>query len=437
MRTSPSSAQSSRDRPPADVSPDTPALTTSKFKPVTLQTLLQQRRVRRALRQPEAGGEAVAEHDNARTGSAAGFAGVDSRRRSRGRASSRSSEREPQAIASGSASDRDGQTEARDASATSDLSSSRAALQRGDRLLQHAFGAPASARRPDRRGRARARARSSRVVVRLALLGGERAAERSSRARPPPAGTRRPCFRILAPYSQLFYRDACSTCPPTRCPHSHDKPALSRPARSGTRCQAASDGCRARRSAASGGATRRCGAPTRPSRKIANRLGWMTSPLLMADSVRRLLDVRGPRQARRLHRRRAARAWADRAWRRKSCAAVLGVAPGWPRLHMLDSTDPAAVPRRRHAARARRCICSPASRGRRSSRTRWPRISASGSRTPASPRWADHFVAITDAGTELDRARARGSASATSSSTRPTSAAAIPRCRSSAWCRRR
>ena len=52
-------------------------------------------------------------------------------------------------------------------------------------------------------------------------------------------------------------------------------------------------------------------------------------------------------------------------------------------------------------------------------------------RTAGVARWADHFVAITDEGTELAGARAPSS-SATSSSTRPTSAAAIPRCRSSA-----
>ena len=114
----------------------------------------------------------------------------------------------------------------------------------------------------------------------------------------------------------------------------------------------------------------------RCSTTIANRLGWLDSPALMADSIDRL------------------RAFADGVKRDgftdvvllgmggsslapEVLRAVLGVAPGWPRLHMLDSTDPGRGPRGRHAARARRCICSPASRARRSSRTRWPRISAS------------------------------------------------------------
>src|SRR5712691_4928405 len=76
--------------------------------------------------------------------------------------------------------------------------------------------------------------------------------------------------------------------------------------------------------------------------KIANRLGWMSSPALMADAVDRLL------------------AFADAVKRDgfddivllgmggsslapEVLRAVLGVAPGWPRFHMLDSTDPAAV----------------------------------------------------------------------------------------------
>ena len=46
-RTSPSSAQSSRASPPADVSPETPALTTSIVEPRGVEPLLQQRRIRR------------------------------------------------------------------------------------------------------------------------------------------------------------------------------------------------------------------------------------------------------------------------------------------------------------------------------------------------------------------------------------------------------
>src|SRR4029077_17358094 len=73
--------------------------------------------------------------------------------------------------------------------------------------------------------------------------------------------------------------------------------------------------------------------------KIANRLGWVTSPALMADPVPRLLE------------------FADRvkcdgftdivllgmggsSLAPETLRGVLGVAPGWPRFHVLDSTDP-------------------------------------------------------------------------------------------------
>src|SRR3954463_7255139 len=75
--------------------------------------------------------------------------------------------------------------------------------------------------------------------------------------------------------------------------------------------------------------------------KIANRLGWLDSPQLMATSASRLkmfatsikddftdvvlLGMGGSSLAPEvLHR-------------------IVGVAPGYPRFHMLDSTDPEAV----------------------------------------------------------------------------------------------
>src|SRR6266853_653966 len=76
--------------------------------------------------------------------------------------------------------------------------------------------------------------------------------------------------------------------------------------------------------------------------KIRNRLGWLDSPQLMAGSVGRLtsfatsiknlgftdvvlLGMGGSSLAPEVLR------------------AIVGVAPDWPRFHMLDSTDPAAV----------------------------------------------------------------------------------------------
>jgi glucose-6-phosphate isomerase len=133
--------------------------------------------------------------------------------------------------------------------------------------------------------------------------------------------------------------------------------------------------------------------------KIANRLGWLTSPALMAESVQRvrafadgvradgftdvvLLGMGGSSLAPEVMR------------------AVLGVHPGWPRLHVLDSTDPAAV----------RAVSTPPATtlfllASKSGTTIEPNsLAAHFTRVlqdAGIARWADHFVAITDAGTEL------------------------------------
>jgi glucose-6-phosphate isomerase len=139
-------------------------------------------------------------------------------------------------------------------------------------------------------------------------------------------------------------------------------------------------------------------------KEIADRLGWMKSPVLMADSIDRLhtfaasikrngftdvvlLGMGGSSLAPEVLR------------------AVIGIAPGWPRLHMLDSTDPAAVanvtPRPDHTLYL---LAS------KSGTTIEPNSLAAHFRQclheAGIPRWADHFVAITDEGTELAR-RAR------------------------------
>jgi len=76
--------------------------------------------------------------------------------------------------------------------------------------------------------------------------------------------------------------------------------------------------------------------------KIANRLGWLSSPKLMMASIDRLQKF-------------AAAVKADgitdvvllgmggSSLAPEVIRAVLGTASGWPRFHMLDSTDPAAV----------------------------------------------------------------------------------------------
>ena len=135
--------------------------------------------------------------------------------------------------------------------------------------------------------------------------------------------------------------------------------------------------------------------------KIANRLGWIRSPSLMADAVPRLLE------------------FADRIKRDgftdvvllgmggsslapETLRGVLGVAPGWPRFQVLDSTDPAAVLAAATPPRTTLYVLAS-----KSGTTIEPNVMAGHFRRrleeSSVPRWADHFVAITDEGTELDR----------------------------------
>ena len=138
--------------------------------------------------------------------------------------------------------------------------------------------------------------------------------------------------------------------------------------------------------------------------KIANRLGWLSAPALMttvvdrlsafANGVKRdgftdvvLLGMGGSSLAPEVLR------------------DVLGSAAGWPRFQMLDSTDPAAV---------RAAATVPAHTlyllSSKSGTTIEPNSLAAHFRRrledAGEPRWADHFVAITDEGTPLMR-RAR------------------------------
>ena len=139
-------------------------------------------------------------------------------------------------------------------------------------------------------------------------------------------------------------------------------------------------------------------------RAIANRLGWLTSPILMAESLTRL------------------QAFADAVKRDgftdvvllgmggsslapEVLRAVLGVRPGWTQLLVLDSTDPAAV---------RAAATPPATTlyvlASKSGTTIEPNSLAAHFRSRLEqarvPGWSAHFVAITDEGTDLAR-RAR------------------------------
>lgn len=134
---------------------------------------------------------------------------------------------------------------------------------------------------------------------------------------------------------------------------------------------------------------------------IADRLGWMNSPVLMADSIDRLetfaAGIKRDGFADVVLLGMGGSSLAPEVLR-----AVIGVAPGWPRLHMLDSTDPAAV--RAAATPPDRTLYLLASK---SGTTIEPNSLAAHFRQRLQdagiPKWADHFVAITDEGTELDR----------------------------------
>lgn len=141
--------------------------------------------------------------------------------------------------------------------------------------------------------------------------------------------------------------------------------------------------------------------------KIANRLGWLTSPALMADSVNRIVSfAEGVRRD----------GFTDvvllgmggSSLAPEVLRAVVGATPGWPRLHMLDSTDPASV-----LAAATPPATTLYLLASKSGTTIEPNSLAAHFRRVLEDagiaRWADHFVAITDPGTELEkRAKAEG-----------------------------
>ena len=139
-------------------------------------------------------------------------------------------------------------------------------------------------------------------------------------------------------------------------------------------------------------------------KEIANRLGWLRSPLAMADSIDRLrtfaASIRSDGFTDVVLLGMGGSSLAPEVLR-----AIVGTAPGWPRFHMLDSTDPAAI----------RAATTPPDRtlyilASKSGTTIEPNSLAAHFRTHLEaarvPRWADHFVAITDEGTPLaERAR--------------------------------
>jgi glucose-6-phosphate isomerase len=140
---------------------------------------------------------------------------------------------------------------------------------------------------------------------------------------------------------------------------------------------------------------------------IANRLGWMTSPQLMVESADRLTafaaSVRDAGITDVVLLGMGGSSLAPEVLR-----AVVGVAPGWPRFHMLDSTDPDAV--RAAATPPPTTLYIVASK---SGTTIEPNALATHFervlKNAGTPEWARHFIAITDPGTPLHRrARSEG-----------------------------
>jgi len=142
-------------------------------------------------------------------------------------------------------------------------------------------------------------------------------------------------------------------------------------------------------------------------KKILTRLGWIASPQLMADSLDRLLKFAASVKS---------AGFTDVVLLGMGGSSLapevlrgsLGIAPGWPRLHMLDSTDPDAI----------RAATTPPERtlyllSSKSGTTIEPNSLAAYFRgtleAAGIKKWAGHFVAITDEGTELAvRAKAEG-----------------------------
>jgi glucose-6-phosphate isomerase len=137
--------------------------------------------------------------------------------------------------------------------------------------------------------------------------------------------------------------------------------------------------------------------------KIENRLGWLTAPDWVVPSLPRVQQFAdGIRASGFTHVVLLGMGGSSLA--PEVLRAVLGVGPGWPSFHMLDSTDPGSVAALDAAIDHSRTLFLLASK---SGGTIEPNSMAAyfRARLEASgiARWADHVVAITDQGTALHR----------------------------------
>jgi transaldolase/glucose-6-phosphate isomerase len=139
-------------------------------------------------------------------------------------------------------------------------------------------------------------------------------------------------------------------------------------------------------------------------KKVADRLGWMSSPELMSRSIDRLKQFAGD-VVRDGVTDVVLLGMGGSSLAPEVLRAVLGVSAGWPRLHVLDTTDPAAV--LAAATSPDQTLYLLASK---SGTTIEPNSLAAHFQRRLQEagvvQWARHFVAITDGGTELE-ARAR------------------------------
>jgi glucose-6-phosphate isomerase/transaldolase/glucose-6-phosphate isomerase len=137
--------------------------------------------------------------------------------------------------------------------------------------------------------------------------------------------------------------------------------------------------------------------------KIANRLGWLTSPEWVIPSLPRVQQFAdGIRASGVTHVVLLGMGGSSLA--PEVLRAVLGVKPGWPSFHMLDSTDPGSVAAIDAAIDLPRTLFVLASK---SGGTIEPNSMAAHfkARLESSgfAAWAEQFVAITDEGTALHR----------------------------------
>jgi glucose-6-phosphate isomerase len=139
-------------------------------------------------------------------------------------------------------------------------------------------------------------------------------------------------------------------------------------------------------------------------KKIDNRLGWLQSPELMADSIGRL-NACAQRVKDEGFTDIVLLGMGGSSLAPEVLHQLIGGAPGWPRFRMLDSTDPAAVLAAETTPERTLYVLSS-----KSGTTIEPNSLAAHFRARLESRglsWGNHFIAITDEGTELARLAVR------------------------------